>query len=116
MASIIFAVALLASGKIDADRHPGGPDCHGSFLNLRLRPWCDASSPADCHIPRDRHGHLWGDRDSQAAHLQPGLLSCSFPSRDPLVLFTSDRKKMGNFVNPPWVKLLAWITPASSWC
>ena len=28
----------------------------------------------------------------------------------PLVLFTSDKKRMGEFVNPPWLKLLAWIT------
>jgi manganese transport protein len=26
----------------------------------------------------------------------------------PLVSFTSDRAKMGPFVNPMWVKLLAW--------
>jgi manganese transport protein len=24
-------------------------------------------------------------------------------------MFTSDPKKMGRFVNPPWVKALAWI-------
>jgi manganese transport protein len=28
----------------------------------------------------------------------------------PLVLFTSDRRKMGEFASPAWVKLLAWIT------
>ncbi|WP_257964419.1 divalent metal cation transporter [Carnobacterium maltaromaticum] len=27
----------------------------------------------------------------------------------PLVLYTSDKKKMGEFVNPPWIKILAWI-------
>jgi manganese transport protein len=26
----------------------------------------------------------------------------------PLVMFTSDRRKMGEFVNPPWRKLLSW--------
>ena len=26
----------------------------------------------------------------------------------PLVMFTSDRRKMGPFVSPGWVKLLAW--------
>jgi manganese transport protein len=26
----------------------------------------------------------------------------------PLVMFTSDRTKMGAFVSPGWVKLLAW--------
>jgi len=28
----------------------------------------------------------------------------------PLVLFTGDRRKMGEFVNPRWLQLLAWIT------
>jgi manganese transport protein len=26
----------------------------------------------------------------------------------PLVMFTGDRAKMGEFVNPVWVKVLAW--------
>ena len=28
----------------------------------------------------------------------------------PLVMFTSDRKKMGQFVNAPWLKNLSWFT------
>jgi manganese transport protein len=28
----------------------------------------------------------------------------------PLVMFTGDRHKMGEFVNPVWVKVLAWTT------
>jgi manganese transport protein len=28
----------------------------------------------------------------------------------PLVLFTSDRRKMGEFVNQAWLSALAWIT------
>ena len=27
----------------------------------------------------------------------------------PLVMFTSDRQKMGEFVNPLWLKVLAWL-------
>jgi manganese transport protein len=30
----------------------------------------------------------------------------------PLVLFTSDRHKMGEFASPMWVKVLAWLTAA----
>ena len=30
----------------------------------------------------------------------------------PLVLFTSEKAKMGEFVNPWWVKILAWVTTA----
>jgi manganese transport protein len=28
----------------------------------------------------------------------------------PLVQFTGDRRKMGQFVNPRWLKILAWFT------
>ena len=30
----------------------------------------------------------------------------------PLVMFTGERAKMGEFTNPVWVKLLAWVTTA----
>ena len=30
----------------------------------------------------------------------------------PLIMFTSDRKKMGEFASPMWVKILAWLTAA----
>ncbi|HST29338.1 MAG TPA: divalent metal cation transporter, partial [Chthoniobacterales bacterium] len=30
----------------------------------------------------------------------------------PLVLFTSDRRKMGKFASPWWLQTLAWITAA----
>jgi manganese transport protein len=26
----------------------------------------------------------------------------------PLVIFTSDKRKMGEFASPPWMKVLAW--------
>jgi len=29
---------------------------------------------------------------------------------EPLVLFTSDRRKMGQFTIPRWLQLLAWLT------
>ena len=28
----------------------------------------------------------------------------------PLVMFTSDKRKMGEFVNAPWLKSLSWVT------
>ena len=28
----------------------------------------------------------------------------------PLIVFTGDRRKMGEFANPPWIKILAWLT------
>ena len=34
----------------------------------------------------------------------------------PLILFTSDRRKMGEFVNRPWLQVLAWVTAAVIVC
>jgi manganese transport protein len=31
----------------------------------------------------------------------------------PLILFTSDRAKMGKFANPLWIKILAWVVAAT---
>jgi len=31
----------------------------------------------------------------------------------PLVIFTGDRSLMGEFVNPRWLKALAWLTAAT---
>jgi manganese transport protein len=28
----------------------------------------------------------------------------------PLVMFTNDRRKMGEFTNPLWIKILSWTT------
>jgi len=31
----------------------------------------------------------------------------------PLVAFTSERRKMGEFTSPPWLKTLAWASAAA---
>src|SRR4051794_20122495 len=30
----------------------------------------------------------------------------------PLILFTNDKSKMGEFVNAPWLKITAWVAAA----
>ena len=34
----------------------------------------------------------------------------------PLVMFTSDRHKMGEFVNPAWLKILSWFVAIAIAC
>ena len=53
---------------------------------------------------------LYGERGTgPLIILSQVVLSLQLPfAVFPLVVFTSDRAKMGPFVNPPWVKLLAW--------
>jgi manganese transport protein len=82
------------------------------FINLRLRPWLRrlitrliAIVPAIVVIV------LYGDRGTgPLLILSQVILSLQLPfAVFPLVAFTSDRAKMGAFVSPAWVKLLAWI-------
>ena len=82
------------------------------FLNIRLRPWLRRLITR-LHRHRaggHRHRALRRARHRTAAHPEPGRSSaCSCPfAVFPLVAFTSDPKKMGEFANPAWVKALAW--------
>jgi len=53
---------------------------------------------------------LYGERGtSPLIILSQVVLSLQLPfAVFPLVMFTSDKAKMGPFVNPRWVKVLAW--------
>jgi manganese transport protein len=53
---------------------------------------------------------LYGERGTgQLLILSQVVLSLQLPfAVFPLVAFTSDRHKMGEFANPGWVKALAW--------
>jgi manganese transport protein len=81
------------------------------FINLRLRPWLRrlitrlvAIAPAVVVIG------LYGDAGTgPLIILSQVVLSLQLPfAVFPLVMFTSDPDKMGAFVNPGWVKALAW--------
>jgi manganese transport protein len=50
---------------------------------------------------------------AQLLILSQVILSLQLPfAVVPLVQFTSDRTKMGNLVNPGWLKWLAWVVAA----
>jgi manganese transport protein len=81
------------------------------FINLRLRPWLRrlitrliAIVPAIIVIA------MYGERGTgPLIILSQVVLSLQLPfAVFPLVMFTSDARKMGPFVNPAWVKGLAW--------
>jgi manganese transport protein len=112
-ASTLFAVALLCSGQnATLTGTLAGQIVMEGFINLRLRPWLRrlitrliAIVPAIVVIV------LYGDRGTgPLLILSQVILSLQLPfAVFPLVAFTSDRAKMGAFVSPAWVKLLAWI-------
>src|SRR6267154_978959 len=112
MASVLFAVALLCSGQnATLTGTLAGQIVMEGFINIRLRPWLRrlvtrlvAIIPAIIVIA------LYGDRGTgPLLILSQVVLSLQLPfAVFPLVMFTSDRHKMGAFVTPRWVQMLAW--------
>jgi manganese transport protein len=112
MASVLFAVALLCSGQnATLTGTLAGQIVMEGFINLRLRPWLRrlitrliAIVPAVIVIA------IYGDRGAgPLIILSQVILSLQLPfAVFPLVMFTSDPHKMGPFVNPGWMKALAW--------
>ena len=114
VASTLFAIALLASGQNSTLTGTlAGQIVMEGFLNIRLRPWLRrlitrliAIVPAIIVI-----GIYGEEKTTDMLVMSQVVLSLQLSfAVIPLILFTSDRRKMGEFVNPPWVKILAWLT------
>jgi len=114
LASGVFALALLASGQNSTLTGTlAGQIVMEGFLNIRLRPWlrrlitrCIAIVPAVIVTA------LYGEGGTaKLLVLSQVILSMQLSfAVVPLILFTSDRHKMGSFANPMWVNVLAWTT------
>jgi len=115
MAAILFAVALLCSGRTPPDWHPGGQIVMEGFLNLRLVPWLRRLiTRLLAIIPAVITVIFFGQSGTaRLLTFSQVILSLQLSfAVVPLVMFTSDRSLMGEFVNPRWLKILAWITAA----
>jgi manganese transport protein len=112
MASVLFAVALLASGQNSTITGTlAGQIVMEGFLNIRLPAWLRRLiTRLIAIIPAVIVTAVSGERGSgQLLILSQVILSMQLSfAVVPLVIFTSDRAKMGAFVNPRWVKVLAW--------
>ena len=112
MASVLFAVALLCSGQnATLTGTLAGQIVMEGFINLRIRPWLRRLvTRLIAIIPAVIVVYIYGDRGAgPLLILSQVILSLQLPfAVFPLVMFTSDPTKMGRFVNPPWVKALAW--------
>ncbi|MDB6021234.1 MAG: Mn2+/Fe2+ transporter, family, partial [Pedosphaera sp.] len=114
LAGVIFAVALLASGQNSTLTGTlAGQIVMEGFLNLRLRPWVRRLiTRLIAIVPAVICVALYQERGAAKLIILSQVvlsLQLSF-AVVPLVLFTSDRRKMGEFANPLWLKLLAWLT------
>ncbi|HEX3760586.1 MAG TPA: Nramp family divalent metal transporter [Kofleriaceae bacterium] len=111
-ASVLFGVALLASGKSSTlTATLTGQIVMEGFLALRLAPWLRrlitrglAILPALVVVAAcGEHGLAWLLIASQA------VLSFQLPfAVFPLIRLTSDRRRMGQLVSPIWLTLAAW--------
>ncbi|HEX5068926.1 MAG TPA: Nramp family divalent metal transporter [Vicinamibacterales bacterium] len=111
-ASALFAIALLCSGQnATLTGTLAGQIVMEGFINLRLRPWLRRLiTRLIAIVPAIIVVALYGERGSGALLvLSQVILSLQLPfAIFPLVMFTSDRAKMGAFVSPFWMKSLGW--------
>jgi len=116
IASAVFAIALLASGQNSTLTGTlAGQIVMEGFLNIRLRPWLRRLiTRLMAIIPAVIITAIYGESGTaKLLILSQVILSLQLSfAVVPLVLFTSDRRKMGDFVNPLWLKSLAWIVTA----
>jgi manganese transport protein len=112
-ASTVFALALLASGQNSTlTGTMAGQIVMEGFLDLRLRPWVRRLlTRMVAIVPAVIVAILYGDQGvGQLLVLSQVILSMQLSfAVVPLVMFTSDRRKMGRFANRPVLAILAWI-------
>jgi manganese transport protein len=112
LASTLFATALLFSGQnATLTGTLAGQIVMEGLLELRVRPWLRRlSTRLLAIVPALVTVVLYGERGTgQLLILSQVVLSLQLPfAVFPLVWFTGDRRVMGDFVNPWWVKALAW--------
>jgi len=111
-ASTLFALALLASGQNSTLTGTlAGQIVMEGFLDLRLRPWLRRLITRGIAIvPAILVTVISGEKGTtNLLVLSQVVLSLQLSfAVFPLVMFTSDKLKMGEFVNSPAVKYLAW--------
>jgi len=112
-ASTAFALALLASGQNSTLTGTlAGQIVMEGFLNIRIRPWLRRLiTRLIAIIPAAIVAVIGGESGTAKLLILSQVvlsLQLSF-AVFPLVMFTSSKLKMGEFVNPVWLKALAYL-------
>lgn len=111
-ASAVFALALLASGQNSTLTGTlAGQIVMEGFLNLRIRPWLRRLiTRAIAIVPAAFVAVLYGESGTaKLLILSQVILSLQLSfAVFPLVRFTSDREKMGEFVNSVGLRIAAY--------
>ena len=112
-ASVVFAVALLASGQNSTLTGTlAGQIVMEGFLDIKLRPWLRRLiTRGIAVVPALVVTIIYGEKGTgELLVLSQVILSLQLSfAVVPLVLFTSSKAKMGVFVNRSWVQVLAWL-------
>jgi manganese transport protein len=113
IASVLFAVALLASGfNSTVTATLAGQIVMEGFLRIRLPHWMRRLiTRAIAIVPVVAVTAIYGEQGTgRLLILSQVILSMQLPfAVVPLVQFVSDRRKMGPFAIPRSVAILAWI-------
>ena len=113
MAGICFAVALLASGQNSTLTGTlAGQIVMEGFLNLHLKPWLRRLiTRLLAVIPALIVTLIYGEKGTgELLVLSQVILSLQLSfAVVPLVMFTSSKKKMGEFANSKLVQITSWV-------
>ena len=116
-ASTLFACALLASGQNSTLTGTlAGQIVMEGFLNIRLKPWLRRLiTRGIAIIPAIIVIAIYGEgKVTSLLILSQVVLSFQLPfAVIPLVQFTSDRRRMGQFTNSRFITIIAWIVAAA---
>ena len=111
-ASTVFALALLASGQNSTLTGTlAGQIAMEGFLDIRMRPWLRRLLTRGIAIvPAVIAAAYFGETGTaKLLILSQVILSMQLSfAVFPLVIFTSNKAKMGEYVNPAWLKRLAY--------
>jgi manganese transport protein len=114
VASIVFAVALLASGQNSTLTGTlAGQIVMEGFLNFRITPWLRRLiTRLIAIIPAVLVIGIFGEgKTTELLIASQVCLSMKLGFAVwPLMRFTSEKAKMGDFANPVWIKILGWTT------
>ncbi len=114
VASTLFAVALLASGQNSTLTGTlAGQIVMEGFLNFRITPWLRRLITRGIAIvPAVVIIGIYGESETtELLVASQVVLSMQLGFAVwPLMRFTGEKAKMGEFVNPAWIKILGWTT------
>jgi len=115
-ASALFAIALLASGQNSTLTGTlAGQIVMEGFLHIRLRPWLRRLiTRALAIVPAVLVISVFGEsKTTQLLIASQVVLSMQLGFAVwPLMRFTDEKAKMGEFANRLWLKILGWATAA----